>query len=323
MLRRFSPLALLLLTSVPLLAGDAGFAFQDKAGEYLDVLLDGKPAVRFMYAFDTSTPARQHDTYKPYLHVFDAEGFAPITKGPGRQFTHHRGIFIGWNKVTVDGKTMDLWHMKNTSMVHQKFGEQKAGADNATFTALINWNDAANKPVLEEERTFTIRRGPAPLRLTIDFTSKLKAANDTKLDGDPEHAGIHYRPADEVDKSKTVYVFPKENAEPTKEVDYAWVGETYSLKGKLYSIVHVNHPGNPKNTRYSAYRDYGRFGAFPVTTIKAGETATFKYRFLVADGEMPKADVIQKSADEFTGAATPSPVPPLTVKAVPPPKEKK
>ena len=64
-----------------------------------------------MYAHDVSTPERRLETYKPYLHVFDADGTAPITKGAGGDFTHHRGIFIGWNKISVGGKTMDRWHM--------------------------------------------------------------------------------------------------------------------------------------------------------------------------------------------------------------------
>ena len=80
---------------------DSGFAFDDKAGDHLDVLLDGKVVARYMYAHDTSTKERRAETYKPYLHVFDAEGKAPITKGPGGKFTHHRGIFIGWKKIGV------------------------------------------------------------------------------------------------------------------------------------------------------------------------------------------------------------------------------
>jgi len=291
----------------------AGFSFQDTPGEHLDVLLDGKVVARYMYAYDKSTPQRLHDTYKPYLHVFDAEGKAPITKGPGGQFTHHRGIFIGYNRMSFGGKTFDRWHMKGGEQVHKQFSQQKADEQMATFTSVVHWNDDAGKPMIEEHRTMTVRRAPAPARLIIDFVTVLKApAGDVVLDGDPEHAGIHYRPANEVDTKQTLYVFPKENAVPTKDVDYPWVGETYTLGDKRYSVVHMNHPDNPKNTRYSAYRDYGRFGAFPKATVKAGESLTLKYRFLIADGEMPPAEMIQRCWDEFAGASTPSPVPPIT-----------
>jgi len=273
----------------------AGFTLEDKTGEYLDVLLDGRIVARYMYAYDKSTPERLHETYKPYLHVFDAEGKAPITKGPGGLFTHHRGIFIGWNRIHFDGKTYDRWHMTGGEIVHQKFLEREADSDQATFTSLTHWNDETGKPIVKEERMLTSRRAPAPFRLLIDFTAKLMAPNgDVMLDGDPEHAGIQYRPANEVVADETKYVFPKEDANPRVDVDYPWVGETYTFNGKRYSVVEMNHPDNPKDTKYSAYRDYGRFGAFFRKEIKLGQSLTVKYRFLIADGEMPATKLIRK-----------------------------
>ncbi len=89
----------------------AGFSLSDDPGVAMDVLADGKVVARYIYAHDASTPERLLETYKPYLHVFDAEGKAPITKGAGGKFTHHRGIFIGWSKLTVGGKQYDRWHI--------------------------------------------------------------------------------------------------------------------------------------------------------------------------------------------------------------------
>ena len=123
---------------------------------------------------------RLNETYKPYLHVFDADGKAPITKGPGGEYPHHRGIFIGWNKIKVGGKTYDRWHMKGGEIVHQKFvGEQNGWRGRrATFTAVTHWNDENGKPLLVEERT--IRRPPRPRAVagsSIDVTSKLTATD--------------------------------------------------------------------------------------------------------------------------------------------------
>ena len=293
---------------------EGGFSLQDKPGEHLDVLLDGRVVARYMYAYDKSTPERLHDTYKPYLHVFDAEGKAPITKGPGGLFTHHRGIFIGWNRIGFGGKTYDRWHMTDGEIVHQEFLAQEADADQSTFISFTHWNNERGKPMIEEERSMTCQRAPAPFRLLIDFAAKLKApGNDVMLDGDPEHAGVQYRPANEVVAEETGYVFPKEGADPKVDVDYPWVGETYTLNDKRYSVVEMNHPDNPKGTIYSAYRDYGRFGAFFKKEIKSGQTLTVKYRFLIADGEMPAIDVIQTCWDEFAGVEAPSPTPKTTV----------
>ncbi len=295
-------------------AGGAGFTIQDKAGEYLDVLLDGKTVTRYMYAYDTSTPARKGETYKPYMHVFDAEAGIPITKGPGGEFTHHRGIFIGWMKIQFDGKSYDRWHMKGGEIVHQKFTAQEADKDHATFTSLTKWMvGEGDKAIIEEERTTTLRRGPGG-SLLIDFTSKLNAPNgEVKLDGDPEHAGIQFRPASEVDRKETTYVFPKEGANAHKDRDYPWVGETFVIKDKKYSVVDMNHPANPRDTAFSAYRDYGRFGAFPKATLKSGESLTLKYRFWVTCGEMPAVESIQKCWDEYAGVKEATAAPKTTV----------
>lgn len=304
--------ASLMPSSAP--AAEAGFAFKDIAGQHLDVVLDGQLAARYMYAHDPATPARLHETYKPYLHVFDATGARPITKGPGGQFTHHRGIFIGWNKTEFNGKSYDRWHMKGGEIVHQKFLDQTAGAAHARFTSVTHWNDETGQPILVEARTMTFRRGPLPARLLIDFQATLKAERGAvKLNGDPEHAGVQYRPADEVVKAETTYVFPKAGADPKKDLDYPWVGESYSLGGQRHSVIQFNHPGNPRDTKFSAYRDYGRFGAFFVKTIPEGESLTLNYRFLIAEGEMPAAEFIQKCWDDYAGAANRSPVPPTTV----------
>lgn len=302
-----------LLTAGPVQA--AGFELKDTAGQHLDVLLDGKIVARYMYASDTSTKERAHETYKPYLHVFDAEGKAPITKGPGGFYTHHRGIFIGWTKLGFGGKSYDMWGMGAGRIEHQKFTEQKAGDDQATFTSLTHWTTKDGQRVLVEERTHTFRRGAEGFRLAIDFASQLQAVEgDVELKGDPEHAGVHYRPANEVDKTKTTYVYPKENANAHKDLDYPWVGESYTLNDKRYSVVQMSHGDNPGKTRWSAYRDYGRFGEFPTGTIAKGESLTLKYRFLIADGEMPPVERIHKACTDYAGAAAAGEVPKTTVR---------
>ena len=324
---RLLPLLALTVGAALSLAGTAhgqdakpAFAFRDVAGQHLDVLIDGKVAVRYMYAHDPAAAAdkaRRAETYKPYLHVFDADGKEPITQGAGgKQFPHHRGIYIGWQKLGFEGKRYNFWEMASGDIVHQQFAAQKADADSATFTSVTTWvPTGSDKPVVEEERTTTVRRAPAPGRLVIDFASKLTAPNgDVVLDGDPEHGGIQYRPAGELKTSETVYTYPVANADPHKDTDYPWVGQTYSLRGKRYSVVDINHPQNPKGTRVSAYRDYGRFGMFPKAEVKKGQSLTVRYRFVIADGEMPPAETIQKWADDFAGAASPTPAPQTTVK---------
>jgi len=299
---------------------DKGFCFKDTAGEYLDVYLDGRAVARYMYANDVSTPERAHQTFKPYLHVFDAEGKGTITKGPGGQFTHHRGIFFGWKQIGFEGKKYNLWEMApGNRQVHQKFLDQKAGPDQASFTSLVSWNLADGKTILQDERTFTFYRRPAPTLALIDFSATVKdAAGDLDLSGDAEHGGVQFRPAEEVDRKTLKYCLPKDAVEPPQDpnaefqtmktakiakTDLPWAAESYQLGGKTYNVEEMSGPGNPTGTRWSAYRDYGRFGAFPARQLKKGETFTLRFRFWVTTGAAPTRADLQKQYDEYMKAA--------------------
>ncbi len=280
--------------------GSKGFAIENKEGKYITVTFNGKNVARYMYEHDTSTKEKLHETYKPYLHIFDAAGKKTITKGPGGLYTHHRGIFIGWNRIQFKGRRYDRWHMKGGEIVHQSFEKLEADPGGATIISITAWNDNEGNPILKERRTMEFGCGPEAVRLQVDFTSKLTASYGMiTLNGDPEHAGVQYRPGNEVVKKETKYFFPKEGADPRKDLDYPWVGESYTIFGKRYSVVHLNHPQNPKKTKYSAYRDYGRFGAFFEKEIPEGESLTVAYRFLIADGEMLPKKVIEKSWKKF------------------------
>ena len=281
---------------------DAGFSWKDNSGEYLDLLFDGRKVTRYMYAYDKSTPQRLHETYKVFHHAFDADGRSVITKGPdGRTpyekglYTHHRGIYIGWNKLKQQGRQYDFWHMKGVFLVHQEFQQMVAGPVLGSSTAVIHWIDKKGDPVIEERRTTTVFRQSDPTILLLEFDTNLKAVNgDVILDGDPEHAGFQYRPHNGVaagpKDGKARYLFHTDGIDAHKDRDLPWVAMSYGLNGKRYSVLHMNHPDNPKPSVYSAYRDYGRFGAFFKGEIKAGQSLNLKYRILVQSGDMPDRD---------------------------------
>ena len=318
------PLLALLAACIIAPTTSAQFELKDSPGEHLDVMQNGRIVARYMHAHDVSTKERRAETYKPYLHVFDAAGKEPITKGAGGNFTHHRGIYIGWSKLNVAGKAYDRWHMNNGDQVHREFLAQKAGPDGATFTSRVDWtlNDA-EEPILTEERTFSFLPAPAPAYALIDTVSKLKAVGgETRLEGDREHAGLQFRPGAEIVAAETVYVLPGERADPVKDRDYPWFGESFTMRGQRYSVVYFNHPTNPKNAEISAHRDYGRFGMFFRDTIPAGGERTIRARFLISEGEMPPVETIQKVYNEYAGTSEPAPQ--VTVRPVrkPAPKPK-
>ena len=275
---------------------------RDHQGPYYDLLVDGTRLVRYMQDYDPNSPQRRFETYKPFHHVYD--GPQRLTNGPDGesqyvadniQYPHHRGIYIGWNKLVCEGKRYDFWHMPNVAQVHQKHERVSSGPRQAAHTAVIHWNDPDGDPVLVERRQITVRRLDDPAIVLLDFRSDLTAVrSDVELDGDPEHAGVQYRAHNDVGagpkENRAQYLFHAEGIDPRNDKDLPWVAMSHGLAGRRYWVQQMNYPDNPKDTVYSAYRDYGRFGAFCTPTIGKGETLTLRYRFWIGRGEVPSRD---------------------------------
>jgi hypothetical protein len=288
--------------------------------EAVDVAQDGKVVARFMTAHDVSTPTKRLETYKPYLHVFDPSGALRLTKGPGFNFTHHRGIMLGFAKITVDGKTYDRWHMVK--------GDQVVTAVKPTtdgFVASIDWQGATaqDKPILTEERAFTFTKATAPFYLGIEMKTALKPDHgEAKIDGDPEHAGAQFRPSEKIDGTKTTYVYPGKDVLIHKVRDLTWVAEVFTIEGKTFTALLLNHPSNPKDTAFSAYRDYGRFGAFPKGVATSEAPFKLHYQWLIAEGDVRDAAVFQQAYNAFAGTNEPTPAVTVMLAEQPKPKPK-
>ncbi|MFP6658945.1 MAG: DUF6807 family protein, partial [Pirellulales bacterium] len=275
--------------------------FREEAGKHLDFLQNDKPIVRYMYAFDDSTDQARHETYKVYHHVFDPAGEAFITKGSGGKYTHHRGIFIGFARLGHGGKTYDHWHMANVNIRHKQFVEKEANDKSAAVTSLIHWNATDGKPIIEEQRTLRVHFFDKNAHLLTDFVSRLKAVNgEVVLKGDPEHAGMQYRPANEVAQNKSAkYTFHADGINPKKDRDLPWVALTYKLGQQLYTVQHMRHPDDPSDSVYSAYRDYGRFGNYFVHTIADGDSLTVRYRLRITLGAAPSREVLAAEYEKY------------------------
>ena len=306
---------LLAVSFIGNVACGAGFSWKDTEGKYLDLLYDGQKVTRYMYDSDESSEQRIFETYKVFHHAFDEKGEKLLTNGPDGEnpylksvkYPHHRGIYIGWNKLQFEGKSYDTWHMtKGVRQVHQKFLEKKAGAEKASSTAMIHWKNGEGKIMVAEKRTMTVYRPGDGTIVLLDFETELKALNgEIYLNGDPEHAGFQYRPHDDVAKGpanmKAKYLFHIEGIDPKKDKDLPWVAMEYGLNARRYSVQYMSDPANPNpDAVYSAYRDYGRFGEFFKHTIPAGQTLKLRYRIRVGEGSLPDRKSLAKQYAAFT-----------------------
>lgn len=268
---------------------------QNQEESTLDVIYGGKPVARYMYGFDDSTPERRFQTYKPFLHVYDADGDEFITKGAGGRLPHHRGIFLGYNRLKSDSGQRDLWHMNKGVQVHEAFEAKRANEEEAAFTSIVHWQSDEGTLLVKERRTFVFRRPTLRLHADIQMNSQLTAVDGAVVfDGDPEHAGAQFRAADDIVNQETVHFFEADDLDPRKDLDLRWVGQTFRVGPGKFTVTQLNLPGNPSGTRFSAYRDYGRFGAFPKASLDEGETLELNYRWLINPGDWKPIELIEE-----------------------------
>lgn len=317
------PLLMLTLASISISAvpSRAEFEWIDVPGQYRELRDGDKPVIRYVHqAYDNSSPQTREETYKPFHHVFSPDGSTLLTKGPGGLYSHHRGLFYGFNKVTYgDGRTCDIWHCPDGAFQsHEEFIDEQAGDDGARHKVLVNWHGQDGEVFAREEREIAVERRDGGL--LIDFRSHLEpvGVDSIHLDGDPQHAGFHFRAAQEVadNTAKQTYYLRTDgkgelgetrNWDHEKEGDpinaecsnRPWNAMSFVVDGKRYTALYMDHPSNPKPSRYSE-RDYGRFGSYFVADVTKENPLDVKYRVWVQGGEMTVEDC-EKLASEFVG----------------------
>ncbi len=296
----------------------AEFAWTDTEGKHLELHRDGKPVARYVYeAIDESSPERREETFKPFCHLFfNKYGHYGelLTKGPGGKFTHHRGVFYGFSRVSYTDPSgerhekIDTWHCRKAHQIHRGFSATEADADSASFTSEIDWIGDDGGVFATEARTMRFSFDGADL--VVDFESTLSTKfPEVLLDGDPQHAGFHFRAHNDVaeeTENATYYIRPgsgigkpgvainwseKEDNEATR--DLPWKAMCFTLRDTQTTVVYLDHPENPKPARASE-RQYGRFGTYFEAKVTPDSPLTVRYRLVVHPGEYESAEEVAK-----------------------------
>jgi len=276
-----------------------GFAWQNTRGESAILSLDGKPALEYMYAaLDESSPQAKEETYKVFHHLYDPHGTRRVTKGSGGKYTHHRGLFYGFNRITYgDGKQVDTWHCKGDAhLSHAAFINSEAGIVLGRHQVTVDWHGIDKEVFAREQREMTVYNLPGG-RL-VEFASQLKGViTPVVLDGDPQHAGFQFRADNEVaaqTAGQTYYLRPDGRGslgqtrnwpQVESHVNLPWNAMSFVLGDQRYTAVYLDHPDNPKPARHSE-RDYGRFGSYFEYRLTDDRPLALNYRVWLQQGEL-------------------------------------
>ena len=292
---------------------ESKFKFVEEEGKHVDLLVNDRKVLRYMNAKRDGTTKDTHElTFKPFHHVYDPiKGETLLTNGAGLaadknlQFPHHRGIYLGWMTIRYGAnQTADVWHGRNGEYTqHEKMLLSEAGSVVARQRAAINWHGKDGLLFAEETREVDVFMQPKGTLLEFSSILTTKLPRVT-LDGDPQHAGFHFRAAMETAKKyakETYYLRPDGKDAPGKTrnwdpktkqgpVNLPWNAMSFKVADTRYTAVYLDHPDNPKEARYSE-RDYGRFGSYFVFDVTPTTPLRIKYRIYITEGEMTKDEV--------------------------------
>jgi hypothetical protein len=279
---------------------------KEHSPERTDLFRDqDEPLVRFMHP--KRTAENHYLNFKPYHQIFDQNTGENLTSSahPDTKeylYPHHRGVFFGFNKITYqhDGKTVkaDIWHGKdNVYSQYQETTASESGQVFALHQSRITWHGPSGDEFaseLREVRVYNI--GDVTV---MDWSTELSTKLDSvKLDGDPQHAGMHFRANQDVAKKtakKTYYIRPDGIGKPgetrnwdadpkkrqAKTTNLPWNAVRFELNDVMYTVLRMSHPENPKETRGSE-RDYGRFGDYFEYELTPMKPLKLQYRIVAA-----------------------------------------
>ena len=279
----------------------------DATPAYLDVAKEGHTWIRVVTP--SFAPGNREETYKVFAHLFDPAGGAPITKGAGGKYTHHRGLFIGWKDTLVEGTDYDTWHMPDCHQQHVAWldssAQESESGPRAIVTQKILWKPDQGEPFIEEERRLIIHEGTGGLRV-IDHESTLVSLKGTiELHGDLQHAGMQVRMADEVNghQDSTQYILPEgaEEQEDDKVVGAWWVCCSPVVGNVRYWLMHMTPPNHPTGCPVYSIRRYARFGAFFEPDLEPGTPLKLRFRIVLSAKELDRercAELYRAYAEE-------------------------
>ena len=293
------------------------FSWHGRAGDFTELHFGTRRVLRYHYrALDESSKESRELTYKVFHHLFSPNGDVLTTGGlsddPNVHSPHHRGIFFGYNRISYgDGKTADTWHCTNGAyQAHDRFLASEAGPVLGRHRVAISWHGQDKQAFAEEERELTAYNVPGGQ--LVEFASRLcTSEGPIRLDGDPQHAGVHFRADNEVfakTSNQTIFVRPDGVGKPgetrnwdpkTRQgpVNLPWNAISFVLRSKRYTVAYLDHPKNPKEARFSE-REYGRFGSYFEYTLEKDKPLNVRYRFWLQEG-LAKPEEITTHSTSF------------------------
>jgi hypothetical protein len=256
------------------------------------------------------------DVPRPYFYPVIGPDDLPMTrnwpmKNPENEehdHPHHRSLWYGHGAVNG----IDFWSETNGTgkIIHDGFTEIKSGAKVGVIKSRDKWVAPDGHVVCTDDRTFRVYNHPGG-RL-FDFEITLHASKGEVTFGDTKEGSMAMRLAETMRLKGKVGSGHIVNSEGVRDGDTwgkhaDWCDYYGPVNGKIVGVAIFDNPKNPRHPTTWHVRDYGLFAVNPFGwhdfekkpagagdfTIPAGQSATFRYRFFLHEGNEQQAKVAE------------------------------
>lgn len=264
-------------------------------GDKISIYIDGNKLTDYHYS----------DVARPFFwpvfgpdQSFLTRGY-PVETRPGdaTDHPHHAGLWFTHGDVNKN----DFWH--KTDIKHKELVEYTSGTNLGQFTVKNDWIGKTGEVVCSDVRTFTVHKTDDSSRI-FEYSITVHASNGDVIFGDTKEGSMAIRLAPTMRVEGKVGKGSILNSEGVKDKATwgkraKWVDYYGPVEGKTYGVTIMDHPDNPRHPTWWHVRTYGLFAANPFGIhdfekkadgtgdfhIKNGESATFRYGFILHEGE--------------------------------------
>jgi hypothetical protein len=273
---------------------------------------------------------RYEGSSRPFLYPVYGPGGLPMTRnwpmkeaeGEAKDHPHHRSLW--WAHGDVNG--VDFWSEGRNAgkTVHDRFLEIRSGEREGVIRCANKLVDREGKVIATDERTMRIHHTGEERILDFDIT--VHASEGALTFGDTKEGTMAIRLASTMrlrgvsGPGKGMIV----NSEGVTGKEAwgkraKWVDYFGPVQGETVGVAIFDHPENPRHPTWWHVRDYGLFAANPFgvhdferkpagtgdLTVPAGESITWRYRFLFHRGDAAGAAVADRYAAYVSKRALP------------------
>lgn len=276
------------------------------------------------------TEYRFRDVSRPFLFPILGPDGGQFTRrwpqedvdGEEKDHPHHRGLW--WAHGDANG--VDFWSESKDAgrTVHQSFAVLKSGRTEGVISSRNQWQAKDGRVIASDQRTLRFYLPKGPDRI-VDFEITVHASHGDLTLGDTKEGTMAIRLAESMRLAQ-----PKGrpglghivNSGGQRDGDTwgkraTWCDYFGPVGDRTVGVAIFDHPGNPRYPTWWHVRDYGLFAANPFGVhdfekkekgagdlkIPAGQSVTFRYRFLFHPGDTATAGVVSRFEEWLNGVA--------------------